>query len=66
MIPPSAKAMPKRLPLLNDFPAKTQLKKITTHVLKWPTTVLLTGPASLMITNWVTVIKHASPPLYFY
>lgn len=32
--------------------------------LKWPTTVLLTEPASLMTTNWEMLMKHASSPLW--
>jgi hypothetical protein len=62
-IPPSAIAMPNRLPLLKESPLKIQLSRIIRQVLKCPTTVLLTGPASWTMMNCVVVMRHARPPL---
>jgi len=46
VIPPNARAMPTTLPPLKVLLPNTQLNNMTRQVLKWPTTVLLTGPAS--------------------
>lgn len=64
MMPPTANTIPNRLPSLSCFPLCIQPIRITEQVLKCPTTVLLTGPASLIIANWDKLIRQARPPLY--
>lgn len=50
-MPPIASKMPTKLPSLNGLPLYIQPSVTTKHVLKWPTTVLLTGPASFTMMN---------------
>jgi hypothetical protein len=63
MMPPSAMKMPPKLPSLSDFPLWNQPAAMMRHVLEWPTTVLLTGPASLMIRNCERLMRQARKPL---
>lgn len=46
IIPPIASRMPTKLPSVKDFPETIHPIATIEHVLKCPTTVLLTGPAS--------------------
>lgn len=63
MMPPTASTIPTRLASLIDLPLCIQPSTMIEQVLQWPTTVLLTGPASLTMTNCVKLIKQARRPL---
>jgi hypothetical protein len=64
MIPPMASRMPTKLPSLRDLPLVIQPVATIRQVFEWPTTVLLTGPASLMMRNCERLMRQASMPLY--
>ena len=64
VMPVIARTMPARLPSFKGLPLCTQPSITIVHVLEWPTTVLASGPASLMMTNCVMLIRGARMHVY--
>jgi hypothetical protein len=63
MIPLTARMNPMTLMSLNECELVIHPSRMIEQVLRCPTTVLLTAPASLMITNCEMLIQAASKPL---
>ena len=66
IIPPMAITVPTKLPSLRALPLVIQPVATIRQVFEWPTTVLLTGPASLMIRNCERLMRQARMPLCGY
>jgi hypothetical protein len=63
MIPLTARMNPMTLMSLNECELVIHPSRMIEQVLRCPTTVLLTAPASLMMTNCEMLMQAASKPL---
>ena len=62
MIPPTAMKTPRTDLSPTERPEVAQPSAMMVQVLRWPTTVLDTGPVWAMMKNWEMLISDAKPP----
>jgi hypothetical protein len=62
MIPPTAISTPKMLLSATARPLAIQPRATMEQVLRWPTTVLETGPVCATMKNWDRLIREAKHP----
>jgi hypothetical protein len=64
MMPPTATKTPITAISPTDLPDVAQPMATMVHVLRWPTTVLETGPVFATMKNWEMLMREAKTPDY--